>query len=317
MHIEFLREFVTLAETLSFTEAAKKVFVAQPALSKHIAALERELGVPLFQRTRRHVELTEAGSALLEDARITVMTYERITQTARRYRSDAEGTLAIGYLRGIAEDAIPLCHKRFRELYPRVEAVYEPYSYSDLPEALLNGEIEVAIGVSFEGGGEALKPELARADLFLDRLCVVASSDHPLARRPAASVPASDLTNETILSYPASKPFTGRDGVVDFFRDAGVAVTYLDRFDSLERLPLQLVTEECIALLPAHLEPFFRAAHVGEFTFIPLEGASLIAFQMLWQRDNTFASTFVKLLWNASKANKSARRLVTRPAHRT
>src|SRR5688500_13361017 len=93
VHVRDLRYFVTVAEELHFTRAAERLYVSQPALSKQVRALERQLGVELFRRDRRGVALTEAGAALLPHARQMLADWEK---GAAALRAAQRGTLAVG-----------------------------------------------------------------------------------------------------------------------------------------------------------------------------------------------------------------------------
>ncbi len=120
MELRHLRYFTTLAEELHYGRAAGRLYIAQPALSKQIASLERELGVKLFDRTRRRVELTPSGALLLPEAQRLVELSTRFTQNARRVRDGLIGTLRLGYTGPVAESALPqllrLHHRRYPDM---------------------------------------------------------------------------------------------------------------------------------------------------------------------------------------------------------
>src|SRR5262245_25839227 len=98
MELRALRYFVALAEELHFGRAARRLLITQPPLSQAIAKLERELGVRLFERTRRKVGLTLAGATFVEEARATLARAAQAVELARRAQRGEVGRLAIGYL---------------------------------------------------------------------------------------------------------------------------------------------------------------------------------------------------------------------------
>lgn len=119
-----LRSFAVLAEELNFRGAAERLFISQPALSKQIAALERELGLALLRRDRRHVELTEAGRVFLADVGPALEQLERATGRARR-AGGLSGVLRVGFPEYASQTHIPDLLARFGQRQPEVRL--EPY----------------------------------------------------------------------------------------------------------------------------------------------------------------------------------------------
>lgn len=118
MELRHLRYFTTLAEELHYGRAAERLYIAQPALSKQIVSLERELGVTLFDRSRRRVELTPSGRLLLPEAQRLVELSTRLAQSARRVRDGLVGTLRLAYTGPVAESALPELLGLHHRLYP-------------------------------------------------------------------------------------------------------------------------------------------------------------------------------------------------------
>ena len=98
MELRHLRYFVTVAEELNFSKAALKLYTAQPSLSQQIKDLEEYVGVQLFNRTKRKVELTEEGVAFLEQARLTLMQADKAVATARQIAKTKQQRLRIGFV---------------------------------------------------------------------------------------------------------------------------------------------------------------------------------------------------------------------------
>ena len=130
MELRHLRYFTAVAEGLHFTRAARRLRVAQPALSKQVRDLEAELGVALFRRERQRVTLTAAGESFLRDAREVLAAVERAAEGARRAACGQAGQLRIGYLATLAPPALSSALRALRRSRPEVQL-----SLSDLPPA--------------------------------------------------------------------------------------------------------------------------------------------------------------------------------------
>lgn len=271
MQTDILKEFVDLAETLNYTKTAQRCHIAQPALSKHIVMLERELNVTLFERDRRHVALTEAGSALLPLATSAADSIQAMESLAMEYRRGFRETITVGYLRAAAEASVPNAHQAFKETHPQVDVIYKPYSYYDLIEALDNDEIDIAIGSQpAEPKSDANEIYDSRA-LFEDELKVVVAETHPLYSQNGNMLKPENLEGETLLALPSNTPFSDLPILTAFLDNHGIKATLLERFNALDTLPMQLATERCIAILPSHLKTHFVEAHMGDFRFLDLD----------------------------------------------
>ena len=195
MELRKLRCFVILAEELNFTRAAERCHLGQPALSKLIAASERELGVTLFERDKRNVTLTAAGRRFLTSARATLEEYERGVQAVRQSAEPPQLRLAFGaYLYGMAcANVLQL----FRETYPDISIVpLDAYSGESF-QALLTGRADVGIVMGFDETGDLHQELFSSAAIY-----AYLPSQHPLASR--AHVRLNDLEGETLLMWDRS-----------------------------------------------------------------------------------------------------------------
>ena len=120
MELRQLRYFVAVAQELSFTKAAAKLHVAQPALSRQIRQLEDELGVRLLERNRRGTHLTDAGRVFFAEACALLEQSARAMTTARQANCGDSGRLNIGYVWGLFHSFAPAAISRFRQVLPDV-----------------------------------------------------------------------------------------------------------------------------------------------------------------------------------------------------
>ncbi len=145
VELRHLRYFVAVAEELHFTRAAARVGIAQPALSQQIRRLETEIGVELFHRTRRNVELSAAGVALLAFARRALDEVSGGIESARRAARGEIGTLTVGFIESAAAVVVPTAVRRFRGAHPDVELTLRELAVDVQLEALHSGTLDLAI----------------------------------------------------------------------------------------------------------------------------------------------------------------------------
>jgi DNA-binding transcriptional LysR family regulator len=144
MELRHLRSFVALAEELHFGRAAQRVFLAQPALSKQISALEKELAVSLFERDKRQVVLTTAGAALLEDARRLLTQADGAVERARSAGRGATGILRIGFIAPALYDLLPPVLRVFRARHSGVRLALEEMHNIEAVNAVRSRYVQLA-----------------------------------------------------------------------------------------------------------------------------------------------------------------------------
>jgi DNA-binding transcriptional LysR family regulator len=190
-----LRYFVAVAEHLHFRRAAEAIPIAQPALSRQIRALERDLGVALFERDRRTTALTPAGRQLLEDARPLLAGADA---ARRRVQRAARGSdrLVLGFRAGITVTAAT---RAFAQVRPDVTVDVVRMEWDDQEELLRDGRVDVGVvRPPIDERGLRLLP------LFSEDQLAVLPATHPLARR--RSLRRADLAGERLLRYTDIAP---------------------------------------------------------------------------------------------------------------
>lgn len=214
MELRHLRYFLALAEQLHFGHAAEQLGIAQPSLSRQIRELEDEVGVVLFERTSRQVRLSDAGRALVEEARRTLEQADRALLAARRGQRGEIGQLRIGFHPSAANGIMPEAIKRFAARYPEVELVLRELSTPEQVEALEDRRIDVAfLRLPFTHEWLTVEPVLT------EPLVAVLPDEHPLARRD--DVPLEALAQETFIFWPRSIGAAQLDEIIGICRAAG------------------------------------------------------------------------------------------------
>jgi DNA-binding transcriptional LysR family regulator len=145
MELRHLRYFVAVAEELHFRRAAERLHVAQPAVSEQIQKLEAELGVMLLARTKRSVALTDAGAAMLDEARRTLVQADVAQRAARSAHKRAAAHLRIGYLPDALPVAVPRLLRRFAAAAPAIRVSLQTGSARPLLEDVREGRIDLAV----------------------------------------------------------------------------------------------------------------------------------------------------------------------------
>jgi len=198
MDIAALQAFLAVAETGSFSQAAERIFLTQPAVSKRIRALETELGAPLFDRLGRRIHLTEAGEALLARARHVLGELDDVKRSITNFSGVVGGELAFATSHHIGLHRLPLVLKRFHTTYPGVRLDLRFMDSERACAAVAQGELELAIATL----PPQTLPPLRVEQVWDDPLDVVVSPQHPLAGLAPAPI-------RMLLDHPAILPGPG------------------------------------------------------------------------------------------------------------
>ncbi len=189
-----VRAFVMVAEERHFGRAAERLFVAQPALSQTIKALEADVGVQLLDRSTRRVDLTPAGAQLLERARVILGSVDDAVAEARRIDAGEEGSLRLGFIGSASFGLMPALARALSDELPRLRLdltgdVLSP----EVAARLADGSLDAGILRPFD-----LSPGLHSRVLRSEPLVVALPSDHTAASRPVA---LASLADEPFVGY--------------------------------------------------------------------------------------------------------------------
>lgn len=145
MELRHLRYFVTVAEELHFGRAATRLSIVQPSLSLQIQQLENELGFPLLYRTKRYVELTDAGKVFLVEAKQVLAQVQEAKRAAQRAYRGEMGRLVVGYISSSTYDLLPMVLRVYRERFPEVEVALRELTTQEQLRALEEEYIQVGL----------------------------------------------------------------------------------------------------------------------------------------------------------------------------
>ena len=261
MELRHLRYFVAVAEEGSLTVAAEqRLHTAQPSLSRQIRDLEYQVGAQLMTRSARGVELTAAGRAFLDHARLALAQVEAAGEAARRAAQPAKLSFALGFLTGQEMDWLPEAMRILRDELPNIEVTVSSRYSPDLAEALVRGKLDVAF----------LRPELHAPDLVFrpvakEPLVVVLPSDHPLTSNDA--IRAHDIADETFIGVSNTAPVL-RAVIDEYLKRSGIDISPDHEADNLAMAISLVASTRGVALLPIYAKNFLPWSVVSR----PLEG---------------------------------------------
>jgi LysR family hca operon transcriptional activator len=246
MELRHLRYFIAVAEAGSLSVAAgKRLHTTQPSLSRQIRDLEDQVGVALFTRNARGVELTDAGRAFIDHARLALHQVDAAIEAARRAARPAKQRFAIGFLTGheitwLAR-SMSLLHADLPGVDVTVSSDYSPH----LAEAVARGRLDVAF--------MRAEPDhdLQYLPIQQDRLVVLLPNDHRLARRK--SLRATDLVGEPFIAM-GRKASVLRARIDDYLDEVRVALTPSHEVDNPAMVMSLVSSIRGVAIMPAYAE---------------------------------------------------------------
>jgi DNA-binding transcriptional LysR family regulator len=221
MELRHLRYFVAVAEELHFRRAAERLYVAQPAVSEQIRKLEAELGVQLFERSKRAVSLTPGGTALLEEARRVLAQAEIARNAARNAETEPGIRLRIGYPAATLPGAVPRSLRQLAIALPTVDARFATAPVSRLIDDVRSRRLDVAV-VSLP----ACTTGLRLTPLSTEGAVVALAAGDPRAVEPVLSL--DRLSPSRVVVPPRDADPTLYDTVVSLCRRARVAPTLVE-----------------------------------------------------------------------------------------
>jgi Transcriptional regulator len=237
--------FIAVTETSSFSLAAERLHLTQPAVSKRILTLEKQLGVRLFDRLGRHIVLTEAGRVLLPHAYNLLTLFADSRRALSNLSGDVSGTLCIATSHHIGLHRLPSVLRAFVHDYPQVRLDLRFMASEDALDAVTQGDVELAI-ITLPPKSDA---PLISTPLWRDQLRVALSPQHPLATR-------KKITAFMLVEHPAIFPepdtFT-RDLIDRTFAQIELKPTVTLSTNYLETIKMMVSVGLGWSLLPANM----------------------------------------------------------------
>jgi len=260
MELRHLRYFVAVAEQGNLTVAAeRRLHTSQPSLSRQIRDLEYEVGAQLLTRSARGVELTAAGRAFLDHARLALAQVDAAIEAARRAAQPARKTFAIGFQTGHEMNWLPramhVLHDELKNIEVSISSDYSP----DLAEALVRGRLDLAF--------LRVEPAYDLAYHVVDQepLIVLMPSDHRLTAKQA--IHPRELVGEIFIGG-SNKAHVLRAVTEDYLRRSGLDIKLDHGVDNLAMAMSLVASTRGLALMPAYAKNLLPSSVVSR----PLEG---------------------------------------------
>lgn len=300
MELRHLRYFIAVAEEGSLTLAAeKRLHTAQPSLSRQIRDLEYEVGVQLMSRSVHGIELTAAGRAFLDHARLALTQAEAAKEAARRAAQPAKPTFALGFLTGTEMDWLPEAMRILHDELPNIEVTVSSQYSPDLADALMRGRLDAAFMRS-----EKHADNLVYRRVTTEPLVVVFPSDHRLAAHDAVEL--REIVGETFI-IPSNTAPTLRAVIDDYLKRSGLDIIPDHEVDNLAHAVSMIASTRAVALLPVYAKNFLP----WSVTSRPIRGdAPTVDLVIGWNKANT--SPTLKLF--LSRVDDLAARMASKAA---
>ncbi|MET7995759.1 LysR family transcriptional regulator [Amycolatopsis sp. NPDC005232] len=274
--MRLLRYFVAVAEERHFGRAAERLHIAQPPLSQQIRKLEHQLGVELIDRSRRPIELTDAGEALFQEARLALVHSERAFAAARRAATGHLGHVRIGALQAAVNSMLSYVIREHRREYPDVTLDLAELGTREQTAQLLEHKLDIGFL-----RGPVDEPTLTVETLIEDPLAAVVPDEHPLSS--AGLIDPALLADEPLVLWTRTPATTMFADVVELFRRHDIQPRVAVESSRIQTILALVAAGTGIAVLPTS---FVNLGRHG-VRFIPLrEPLPYRPLALAWRADD-------------------------------
>ncbi len=294
--IRKMRYFITVAEELNFRRAAERLRMAQPPLSQEIRKLEDELGVQLFHRTKRMVELTDAGKIFLEGAQQTLFQFEKAIKETQLAAEGKIGNVIVGFVDS-TEIVIEVLNK-FRARFPKIHLTLCEMTTEQQLKALYEKQIHIGF-IRSKQNNETLATEVCCEEA----LRLVLHQDHPLVTLP--EIPLQLIRNEPFIMFPRHLGPNFYDLIISYFWDHGVNLNVVQEAIQMQTIVNLVATGMGVSVVPSSVESYKRSG----VTYKKIkETTPKVSLYVGWRQDETSTAvdhflTIVREVYSNSQLN--------------
>jgi DNA-binding transcriptional LysR family regulator len=284
VELRHLRYFVAVAEELNFRRAAERLSMAQPPLSQQIHDLEQELGVQLFNRSNRAIQLTVAGRVFLTDAYQILAQSDMAIHRAQRANRGELGQLTLGYTSLIHNPLFPVVLRLHRERYPEVELVLRDLVTIEQMQQLSTNTLDVSFATHASFAITSLEQETLSQEVILrEPMVALLPSNHRLAHQPR--IPLAALANESWIWF--ARPFdpTTYDYMMRLFEQVGFRPNVTQEINQQQIILSLVIAGFGISLAPRSITSIASGADVAFVDVV--DPTPVVEFNIIWRRTDT------------------------------
>jgi DNA-binding transcriptional LysR family regulator len=294
MELRHLRYFLAVAEELHFGRAAARVHIAQPPLSKQIQQLEKEIGIQLFNRTRRSVQLTDAGKVFQREAYKIFESLEKGTLKAKLASRGEAGWLSIGFIGSSTYEVLPSVLRKFRQKYPEVELVLQEIQSSEQNQALQERRIHVSFARF-----PKMEQGLVFETIYKEHLVVALPESHSLNKKK--SLKLSDLADQPFILFP-HQPSAHAENTIQVFSNAGLPPRIVQTVEEMHTALGLVAAGIGVTLVPSSMKKTQRKGIV----YLNLVGPTPVLEMKMGYRENEASpvlSRFIETVYSMNFLN--------------
>jgi len=288
MELRHLRYFVTLADELHFGRAAERLHIAQPPLSQQIRQLETELGFELFHRTKRKVQLTEAGQVFLSQVQQILQQLQQAIQIGQQTSRGEVGKLVVGFVSSAAYSIFPAILRDYRNRVPGVSLELHELTTDQQLDWLREGRMDVGF----------IRPPVEDnrfiwETIFQESLIVALPETHQLTNQ--SSVSLASLVNEVFILFPRKLAPGLYDLIISLCQQAGFSPNVAQEAIQMQTIVSLVAADIGVAIVPASLQNLQRTGVVYRNIAQP---TPKVAIAMIWRNNETFPTVqkFVEIV---------------------
>ena len=297
MDINQLNCFISVAQTLNFSEAARRNYVSQSTVSRYVSDLEKEFGVQLFTRSQRDVIITNEGKTLLPYAIEIVDTLKKAKTVIKQMHDGGQGKITIGC--DVTSLCFPSkCISDFNEKYPGITVEVKPLDCADKSQAITGSDFDFCFMP------RDMVPENSGIETLVthnEMLAIVTAKNYKFKSRKSVSL--RDLTGENLLLLSESVAPIVYMEIIDLFRTFHISPNVENTFDDLVSMYVSVSSGLGISIIPQSLATFISSGNTDIF---PVDDADTsIAYVMAWGRNisNPAAKLFVEAVKKYAKGD--------------